>query len=58
MFAPMTHPTFDEVLPPDGVFHRFVMDKYGSKFMPGVGRLTLAPAPAMIVVVFGTVTSP
>src|SRR6266852_3632506 len=55
MFAPTTHPTFDTVLPPDGLFQRLPTDRYGSMLSPGVGTLTLTPAPATSIVALGCV---
>src|SRR5439155_14491787 len=53
-FAPITQPTLDVVLPPDGLRQRLLMDRYGSMLMPGVGTLTLTPAPPRNVVSLGT----
>src|SRR5260221_12622969 len=46
--APRVQPTLELVpLRPDFLYQRFVIDRYGSMLIPGVGTLTAMPAPAV-----------
>src|SRR6266513_1945048 len=44
---------FDVVLRPDELYQRFVIERYGSMLMPGVGTFTATPPPAVIRVSAG-----
>src|SRR5258705_10117120 len=50
-FARRVQPTFEVALTPDSLYQRFVIDRYGSMLIPGVGTLTAMPAPAVSRVV-------
>src|SRR5882672_1204226 len=50
--APRVQPRLDVVpVMPDALYQRFVIERYGSMLIPGVGTLTATPAPAVSRVV-------